>query len=55
MADRDAIRVLYASDVPGHRLALVLVPLRLGLITSWQLIWYDGRPEPRSERCRSGR
>jgi hypothetical protein len=42
VADRDAIRFLYAADVPGYRVVLVLVPLRLGLITSWNLIWYDG-------------
>jgi hypothetical protein len=41
-ADRDQIEVLYASDVPGRRIALVLVPLRLGIITSWELVWYDG-------------
>jgi hypothetical protein len=44
VADRSAIRVVYAADVPGHRLALVLVPLRLGLITSSNLVWYDGPP-----------
>ncbi|MGH3680067.1 MAG: hypothetical protein ACRDT2_07425 [Natronosporangium sp.] len=42
VAGRDRIRVLYASDVPGRRVALVLVPLRLGIITSWGLVWYEG-------------
>jgi hypothetical protein len=42
VANRDAIRVVYADDVPGHRVALVLVPLRLGLITDWHLTWYVG-------------
>ncbi|MEV4620034.1 hypothetical protein AB0J74_15175 [Asanoa sp. NPDC049573] len=42
VAGRDRIKVLYASDAPGRRVALVLVPLRLGFITSWELIWYDG-------------
>lgn len=44
ITDRDAIRVVYASDVPGHRVALVLVPLRLGIITVSQLIWFSGPP-----------
>ena len=42
VAGRDRIKVLYASDAPGQRLALVLVPLRLGILTSWELVWYDG-------------
>jgi hypothetical protein len=42
VAGRDRVRVLYASDAPGRRVALVLVPLRLGIITSWELVWYEG-------------
>ncbi|SNT36065.1 hypothetical protein SAMN05421812_10510 [Asanoa hainanensis] len=42
VAGRDRIKVLYASDAPGRRVALVLVPLRFGFVTSWELIWYDG-------------
>ncbi|GIF71478.1 hypothetical protein [Asanoa siamensis] len=44
IAGRDRIRVLYAGDVPGARVALVLVPLRLGFVTSWELVWYEGPP-----------
>jgi hypothetical protein len=42
--DQDATRVVYAGDVPGHRLALVLVRLRLGLIVDSSLIWFEGPP-----------
>jgi hypothetical protein len=35
-------KVLYASDAPGRRVALVLVPLRFGVVTSSQLVWYEG-------------
>ncbi|GIF68326.1 hypothetical protein Ais01nite_63610 [Asanoa ishikariensis] len=42
VAGRERIKVLYASDAPGRRVALVLVPLRFGFVTSWELIWYDG-------------
>ncbi|MDG4827335.1 hypothetical protein O7635_36290 [Asanoa sp. WMMD1127] len=42
VAGRDRIKVLYASDAPGTRVALVLVPLRFGFVTSWELIWYEG-------------
>ncbi|WP_204037020.1 hypothetical protein [Micromonospora qiuiae] len=44
VVNRDAIRVVYADEVPGNRLALVLVPLRLGLITTWNLILFEGPP-----------
>ena len=43
VADRSSIHVVYAGDVAGHRLALVYVPLRLGLITDADVIWYEGR------------
>jgi hypothetical protein len=42
VGDRSAIRVVYAGDVPGLRLALVLVPLHLGVIKDWTLVWYEG-------------
>ncbi|MEU8812992.1 hypothetical protein [Actinoplanes sp. NPDC048796] len=42
--DRSKIRFLYAGDVPGHRLALALVPLRFGFLTSQTLMWYRGEP-----------
>ncbi|BCJ67590.1 hypothetical protein [Polymorphospora rubra] len=40
--DRDAIRIVYADDVGPHRLALLLVPLRLGVVTVSELFWYHG-------------
>ena len=42
VADRGAIRVVFAADVADQRLALVLVPLRFGLITNSELVWYQG-------------
>ncbi|SNY56463.1 hypothetical protein [Paractinoplanes atraurantiacus] len=42
--DRSQIRFLYAGDVPGHRLALALVPLRFGFLTDETLMWYRGDP-----------
>ncbi|GIG87917.1 hypothetical protein [Plantactinospora endophytica] len=42
IGDRDRIRLLYGSDQPGHRVALVAVPLRLGLLTKQALVWYTG-------------
>ncbi|GAA3247746.1 hypothetical protein ACFO1B_38885 [Dactylosporangium siamense] len=42
VGDRGTIRVVYAGDVPGMRLALVLVPLHFGVIRSWTLVWYAG-------------
>ncbi|XVU23145.1 hypothetical protein ACQPZJ_38680 [Actinoplanes sp. CA-054009] len=42
--DRNRIRFLYAGDVPGHRLALALVPLRFGFLTDETLLWYRGEP-----------
>jgi hypothetical protein len=41
-ADRDHIRFVFAGDVSDHRLALMLVPLRFGFLSSSSLIWYDG-------------
>ncbi|GIF46591.1 hypothetical protein DFJ67_8450 [Asanoa ferruginea] len=54
VAGRDRIKVLYASDAPGRRLALVLVPLRLGFITSWELIWYEGPAGAAPEQMTQG-
>jgi hypothetical protein len=54
VAGRDRIKVLYASDAPGRRVALVLVPLRLGFITSWELIWYDGPPGAAPDQMTQG-
>lgn len=42
VGDRGTIRIVYAGDVPGRRIALVLVPMHLGLIRDWTLVWYDG-------------
>jgi hypothetical protein len=42
VADRKEIRVVYASDRPGPRLALVFAPLRLGSRTEWHFLWYEG-------------
>ncbi|RGC66669.1 hypothetical protein C5N14_23190 [Micromonospora sp. MW-13] len=42
VGDRDRIRLLYGSDQPGHRVALVAVPLRFGLLTKEALVWYMG-------------
>ncbi|PZG19737.1 hypothetical protein C1I95_11020 [Micromonospora craterilacus] len=42
VGDRDRIRLLYGSDQPGHRVALVVVPLRFGILTKQALVWYVG-------------
>lgn len=42
VGDRDRIRLLYGSDRPGRRVALVAVPLRFGLLTKEALVWYAG-------------
>ncbi|MEW2591343.1 hypothetical protein AB0893_13090 [Micromonospora aurantiaca] len=42
VGDRDRIRLLYGSDRPGRRVALVAVPLRFGLLTKEALVWYVG-------------
>ncbi|GAA3726447.1 hypothetical protein GCM10022225_04440 [Plantactinospora mayteni] len=54
ITDRGAIRIVYAGDVPGYRVALVLVPLRLGFITSAQLIWFSGLPGAGPEQMEQG-
>jgi hypothetical protein len=40
--NRDKIRFVYAGDVAGRRLALMLVPLRFGFLTDSMLTWYEG-------------
>ncbi|WP_433347726.1 hypothetical protein [Micromonospora sp. CA-111912] len=42
VGDRDRIRLLYGSDQPGQRVALVTVPRRFGLLTKEALVWYVG-------------
>jgi hypothetical protein len=42
VTSRDKIKIVYAADVPGHRLALALVSLRFGFLTDQALIWYEG-------------
>lgn len=42
VADRDKIKLVYGTDLPDRRLALVLVPLRFGFLTDQALIWYEG-------------
>ncbi|GIJ12502.1 hypothetical protein ACFFMR_02665 [Micromonospora andamanensis] len=54
ITDRDAIHVAYASDVPGRRVALVVVPLRLGVITASELIWFIGPPGAEPEQMEQG-
>lgn len=44
VTDRDSIQVIYAGDIPGKRVAILLVKLRLGLLTVWERITYDGPP-----------
>ncbi len=49
VVDREDIKILYAGDLPGQRRALLVVPLRLGLIQVNDTMWYEGplgaRPE----------
>ncbi|MBF9130359.1 hypothetical protein I0C86_15540 [Plantactinospora sp. S1510] len=42
VADRKEIRIVYASDRPGLRLALAYAPLRLGSDAQWHFLWYEG-------------
>jgi hypothetical protein len=44
VTDRESIHVVYAGDIPGRRVAILLVKLRLGLITVWERITYEGPP-----------
>lgn len=42
VGNRKDVRVLFAGDVPGKRLALLVVPLRLGVLTVEDTQWYEG-------------
>ncbi|MCZ7379066.1 hypothetical protein [Micromonospora sp. WMMC250] len=52
--DSDRIRMVYGSDQPGHRVALVAVPLRLGLLTRETLVWYVGPAGGSADEMRYG-
>ncbi|MEU1587505.1 hypothetical protein [Micromonospora sp. NPDC005710] len=52
--DRDRIRLLYGSDQPGQRVALVAVPLRFGLLTREALVWYVGPAGAGAQQMRYG-
>ncbi|MEU8390859.1 hypothetical protein [Micromonospora sp. NPDC048842] len=54
IGDRDRIRLIYGSDQPGHRVALVAVPLRFGLLTREALVWYVGPAGAGAEQMRYG-
>ncbi|MCG5473012.1 hypothetical protein LADH09A_000896 [Micromonospora sp. LAH09] len=54
IGDRDRIRLVYGSDQPGHRVALVAVPLRLGLLTREALVWYVGPAGAGAQQMRYG-
>lgn len=43
VAGRDRIRLIFAGDVGDQRLALVVVPLRLGVIEVQESMWYVGK------------
>ncbi|MGX7676196.1 hypothetical protein [Plantactinospora sp. DSM 117369] len=42
IGDRRKIRLLYGSDLPRYRVALVVVPLRFGVLSTSALVWYVG-------------
>jgi hypothetical protein len=42
VAGAKRIRVLFAGDVGGRRLALLVVPLRLGVVEVHEAMWYEG-------------
>ncbi len=52
--DRDDIRIVYAGDVGGQRIALLVVPLRLGLIRVEQAMFYGGPQGARAEEMEQG-
>lgn len=54
VGDRDRIRLIYGSDQPGHRVALVAVPLRFGLLTREALVWYVGPVGAAAQQMRYG-
>ncbi|MCO8276599.1 hypothetical protein M1L60_39075 [Actinoplanes sp. TRM 88003] len=56
VADREAIKFVYAADVGNERLVLALVPLRFGFLEDNSLIWYTGEAgAPASKLTESGR
>ena len=56
VADRQAIRFVYAADVGDERLVLALVPLRFGFLEDRALVWYAGEAgAPATELLESGR
>ncbi|MGC4863972.1 hypothetical protein ACLQ3B_00865 [Micromonospora sp. DT53] len=54
VGDRGRIRLIYGSDQPGHRVALVAVPLRFGLLTREALVWYVGPAGADAQQMRYG-
>ncbi|MEW2142696.1 hypothetical protein AB0869_07740 [Micromonospora vinacea] len=54
IGDRDRIRLIYGSDQAGHRVALVAVPLRFGLLTREALVWYVGPAGASAQQMRYG-
>lgn len=54
VGDRDRIQLIYGSDQPGHRVALVAVPLRFGLLTKEALVWYVGPAGAGAQQMRYG-
>ncbi|WP_250037139.1 hypothetical protein [Paractinoplanes maris] len=56
IADRKAIKFVYAADVGSERLVLALVPLRFGFLEDKALIWYAGEAgAPAAKLTESGR
>jgi hypothetical protein len=54
VVDRKGIRIVFAGDVPGGRVALATVRYRHGVLEDTQMIWLDGpvgaRPDQMSEK-----
>jgi hypothetical protein len=50
VADREDIHFIYAGEIPNRRMAVALVPFRLGIITSWSQIYFEGPPAAAPER-----
>jgi hypothetical protein len=56
VADRHGIRFVFAGDVPAlhRRLALVVVPLRLGVLETHAPMWYEGPLGAAAKEMRQG-
>ncbi|MFD6754407.1 hypothetical protein [Micromonospora gifhornensis] len=54
VTDRNNIRIVYADDIPGRRIALLHVPLRMGLFTDATLVWFSGPPGAEPEQMQQG-